>query len=160
MLRPLSAAPLCWRRGNEVSWEPHSLRRETQREVMTIKENTRRSCCPVPGTQYVLNQWQQKLLLWPWASHPIHWALVLHQNGDGDSYCAGCWHVIGPPPVGALAIITQGEKDSQRDLPSSSLCSVYVGDSALRWNKRGGKQVLLDDGFRDSISGNQKSPGV
>lgn len=93
---------------------------------MTVKENAHRSRCPMPGTQYMLSKWQLKLLpivalsmssnsLSP--SFPI-WKMVMVtstvQVATGlQEYMYGSWHTVGPPPVGAVAIITH-EKEQSR----------------------------------------------
>lgn len=46
---------------------------------------------------------------------------------DLQEYIYGSQHTVAPPPVGAMAIITCKEKESQRALlSSSSLWNVYT----------------------------------
>lgn len=149
MPRPLSAAPLCFGRDSEVLRESYSLWRDPQRVVMTVKENAHRSRCPMAGTLYMLNKWQLKWLpivalskssnsLSP--SFPI-WKMVMVtstvQVATGlQEYMYGCWHTVGPPPVGAVAIITH-EKEQSQGVYLALLWNVYTGAFALEVGLKG-----------------------
>lgn len=124
MPRPLSAAPLCFRRGSEVPWKPPTL----QRVVMMIRDYAHGSCCPGPGTQDVLNEWQPKLLLTVALSKTSRllslslpmWKMVMATPAvqdpvDLQEFKHDSWHIAGPPPMGAVAIIIHEEKESWRE---------------------------------------------